>query len=104
MWNIPSEKQLQQIPHLNETENISIKEKMIHVHFFIGDCHWWVCEFDGNDQFFGFVVLNNDLWNSEWGYFSFEELKDIIIRGIEVDCDLHWEIKKASDISDIKVW
>jgi len=73
--------------------------------FFLGDSHWYAVEYDGDDdQFFGFVVLNNDHWNSEWGYFSYQALKEIIIRGIEVNCDLHWEIKKASDISDIKIW
>lgn len=104
MWNEPSVKKLSEIPRLNETEHIPVRDKMIHLHFFLGDSNWWVCEFDGNDQFFGFVVLNNDHRNSEWGYFSFRELKRINIRGIEVDCDTHWEIRKASEIKNIKVW
>jgi hypothetical protein len=88
MWNTPKKEKLDTIPRLFETEHISLKEKTIYLHFFIGSCDWFVCEFDGQDKFFGFVCLNGDLEMAEWGYFSFQELQSIRIgMGIEIDCD-----------------
>ena len=101
MWNIPTEARLCQIPRLYETENIPVGEKLIYLHFFIGDCDWYVAEYDGDDTFFGYVVLNGDLVCAEWGYISFSELKEINVGGwCEVDCELEefWEVRKFCDI------
>lgn len=102
MWNIPNENQLNEIPELYSTEDIPIPEKIIHLHFFIGGCDWFIAEFDGDDLFWGFVILNNDYDMAEWGYISFKELRDIKMNGwLEIDCDLHWHAKKASEIDRI---
>ena len=103
MWNVPSKERLDRIPGLYETEHVSLKEKQIHLHFFISGSDWYVTEFDG-DLFFGFVILNNDLFNSEWGYFSFGELKDLRISGIEIDCELEafWRVRPAIDVEPIR--
>ena len=82
MWNPPSAERLQRVPRLYATEHISAKEKLIHLHFFFGACDWYVAEYDGDDLFFGYAVLNGDMQNSEWGYFTFSELKDISIYGL----------------------
>ncbi len=47
------------------------------MHFFIGNCHWYIAEYDGEDIFFGYAILNGDIQNAEWGYISFSELKEI---------------------------
>lgn len=107
MWNTPSRERLSRIPKLNETEHVPVKDKLVHLHFFLGTCHWYVIEYDGDDIFFGFVILNDDHFNSEWGYFSFRELREIRINDwIEVDCESEkfWRIRKASEIENIKVW
>ena len=101
MWNIPSAERLARIPRLYETEHVPLPDKMIHLHFFIGGCDWYIAEYDGADLFWGFAILNNDLQNAEWGYISFNELKDIKIRGwLEVDCEteLAWRIRPASEV------
>ena len=106
MWNRPSKKRLEKIPKLYETEQVPLKDKLIYLHFFIGGSDWFVAEFDGRDLFFGFVILNQDFFNSEWGYFSFKELKEIKVTGrFEVDCETEnsWEIRPASEIDRIKV-
>ncbi|MCA9734271.1 MAG: DUF2958 domain-containing protein [Deferribacteres bacterium] len=95
MWNIPTQEELVLIPRLYETEHIPVEEKIIHLHFFIGQCDWYIAEFDGGDLFFGYANLGDDEM-AEWGYISFQELKDICIRGIEVDRDLYWKPKKFS--------
>lgn len=104
MWNIPTEERLNKIPRLYETENIQLKDKLIHLHFFLGSCDWYISEFDGNDLFFGYAILNGDMDNAEWGYISFAELKDLKTSFMEVDCELEkfWRIKPASAIDRIK--
>ena len=47
MWNIPSKERLARIPKLYETEDVPLKDKLIHLHFFIGGCDWYVAEYDG---------------------------------------------------------
>ncbi len=51
MWNIPTEEQLAAIPRLYETEHVDLKDKLIHLHFFLGGCDWYAVEFDGSDLF-----------------------------------------------------
>jgi hypothetical protein len=105
MWNEPNKERLEKLPKLYETEHIPLKDKLIHLHFFIGGCDWYIAEFDGKDLFWGFAILNNDYQMAEWGYISFSELKSIIVNGwIEVDCELEeiGKVKKASRIEKIR--
>lgn len=103
MWNEPTKERLSKIPKLYETEDVDLKEKLIHLHFFIGGCDWYAVEFDGDDLFWGYAILNNDYEMAEWGYFSLRELKSINIRGIEIDCEFeeYFPIRKASEIHEI---
>lgn len=103
MWNEPNRERLEKIPKLYETENIPLPDKLIYLHFFIGSCDWYIAEFDGQDTFFGFACLG-DPSNAEWGYVSFQELKEIQVQGIEIDCELEniWKIKKAREIELIR--
>jgi len=74
------------LPRLYETEHIPLEEKIIHMHFFLAGCDWYIAEYDGGDLFWGYVILNNDHQSAEWGYISFSELKDIKIKGgLEID-------------------
>jgi hypothetical protein len=98
MWNPPTQKQLDKLPRLYETEKVKAEDKIIHMHFFIGSCDWYIAEYDGEDSFFGYANLG-DPQNAEWGYISLSEMKSLSIRGIEIDRDLHWNQKKFSEIS-----
>ena len=98
MWNTPTQKDLQSIPRLYQVENTAAPDKIIYMHFFIGACDWYVAEFDGEDTFFGYAILNGDYENAEWGYFSLTELRSISVHGIEVDRNKHWKLKKFSEI------
>lgn len=103
MWNKPSNEELAKLPVFYSTESISLKEKMIYVHFFLDECDWYVSEYDAESKkFFGFAILNNDYEMAEWGYFGFEELRDLRISFLEVDRDLHFEPKKAVEIEKIR--
>ena len=104
MWNEPSKERLDKIPRLYETETIPLEGKLIFLHFFIGACDWYVAEYDGDDTFWGYAILNGDLQNSEWGYFSFAELREIRVKGsVEVDCELEeiWRVKMFREIERI---
>ncbi|MFH0958382.1 MAG: DUF2958 domain-containing protein [Pseudomonadota bacterium] len=102
MWNLPTSEVLSDLPRLYQTEDIPLEDKMIHLHFFLGGCDWYIAEYDGKDTMFGFAILNGDTWNAEWGYVSLTELKEISISGIEVDQDIYWRPKKAKDIEKIR--
>ena len=104
MWNEPTKEQLSKIPRLYETENIPLRDKLINLHCFIGTSDWYIAEYDGEDLFFGYAILNGDTEMAEWGYVSFRELKELKIPpGFEVECDEFWEVKKASQVDRIKV-
>jgi len=115
MWNEPTKEQLTKLPRLYETENKPLKDKPIYLHFFIGDCDWFISEYDGEDLFFGYAILGDSRFGewgyisfsnpifAEWGYISFEELKSIKIPpGIEVDCEFFNEPWKASEFDKIR--
>lgn len=103
MWSIPSQERLARIPRLYETEGIPPKEKLVYLHFFIGWSDWFAVEFDGEDTFFGFVILNGDIHNAEWGYFSFTELKSFSSSTFEVVCEQEedWERRPAWQVQRI---
>jgi len=103
VWNKPSVEELSRVPKFYSTEEVPLKEKMIYMHFFIGGCNWYAAEYDPESQtFFGFAVLNLDLENSEWGYFSLEELCSLKVSFVEVDRDLHFTPCKAIEIETIR--
>lgn len=103
MWNTPSQRRLTKIPKLYETENITPEDKLIYLHFFLGNSHWYVAECNGTDTFFGFVILNGDLPNAEWGYFTLRKLDQLNVHGFEVDCELEglWQTRPASLVNKI---
>jgi len=106
MWNEPTKERLSKLPRLYETEKIPLKEKLIYRHFFISGCDWFIAEFDGDDLFWGFAILNQELQNAEWGYVSFSELKSIKIDGwLKVDCESEdaWRVKRASEIDKVRI-
>jgi hypothetical protein len=47
------------------------------LHYFLGGCDWYITEWDREDTFFGYAILNNDLEMSEWGYISKSEIVSI---------------------------
>ena len=102
MWNQPTQKELSTLPKLYETENTKPADKTIFLHFFIGGTDWYIAEYDPKEElFFGFTILNNDYQMAEWGYISFRELKELKISYLEVDRDLYWRKRKASEVEQI---
>ncbi|MBU0506047.1 DUF2958 domain-containing protein [bacterium] len=102
MWNKPTDAELRTLPPLYSSESTPLKEKVIHMHFFIGGCDWYATEYDQQDKlFFGFAILNNDLEMAEWGYFSLPELAELKSSFVEVDRDLYWNPTQAQNVERI---
>jgi len=100
MINVPTMEQLNKLPRLYETENICSEEKIAHLHFTADRCHWWAIEWDGQDTFFGYVLLNGWSHDSEFGYFNLSELLDIKVGGwLEVLNNPFWIPKPVKDIA-----
>ena len=104
MWNEPTKEELAKIPRLYQTEEVSLEDKLIYLHFFVGGCDWYIAEYDGEDLFWGSAILNGDLEMAEWGYIAFDELRRIEIDpGFEIDCEVDWQVKRASEIERIRI-
>jgi len=102
MWNTPTDKQLAAMPRLYATDGDDAGEKIIHGHFFLGGCDWYVAEYDPDDRlFFGYAILNEDYDNAEWGYVSYDELLELKSGAVEVDWDMHWKPVKAGAVEKI---
>ncbi len=104
MWNEPTKERLSKIPKLYETEETPLQDKLIYLHLFIGGCDWYIAEYDGEDLFWGYAILNNDYEMAEWGYISFRELRAIKIQGfLEIDCEHeeYFPVQKTSAIENI---
>ncbi len=99
MKNRPTIEQLNKLPHLYETEHIQPEDKIVHLHFQIDQCHWWAMEWDREDTFFGYVLLNGWLQDAEFGYFTLSELLEVKIDGwLEVENDPTWIPRTVKDV------
>ncbi|MDD5358404.1 MAG: N-6 DNA methylase [Candidatus Nanoarchaeia archaeon] len=79
------------------TDDIKSENKIVSLHYFYGDSDWYIVEKDSDPeqiQAFGYVILNSDNINAEWGYVNIEELKE----SGKVELDFFWEPKEFRDI------
>jgi len=67
--------QLKKYPKIKETDHM--KEHPAIFHYFYESTDIYICEYDRKNDMFGFAILGGDLDNSEWGYFSLQELTAI---------------------------
>jgi hypothetical protein len=96
---LPAWDALTAIPLLRATEQVPLAEKIIHLHFFIGACDWYVAELDDDTwEVFGYADLG-DPQNAEWGYFSLPELEAVVVAsGFVVERDLDWAPQRFSAV------
>ena len=47
------------------------------------------------------MIPNSDYQSAGWGYISFKDLKELSIVGVEVDREIDWKPKKATEIPKI---
>jgi hypothetical protein len=59
-------------------------------HYFYGGSDFYVCEYDPKDKLmFGYGILNGDLPNSQWGYFSVSEFT----KSKYINIDYHFPVQ-----------
>ena len=104
MEHLPTKEQLGIMPGLGATQDIEPKNKLIHLHFFLAGIQWYAAEYDPRTEvFYGFVVMANDYLNSEWEYFSLQDLKGLRWRKlIEVELNPYFNPKVAGKIETIR--
>jgi hypothetical protein len=79
------ETSLTKCPKIGETDGRD--EHPAIFHYFYGGTDIYICEYDRLDIMFGYGILNGDINNSEWGYFSLTEL----IENSVINIDYHFE-------------
>ncbi len=85
------------MPALYGTEEVPLDERVIHLHYFVGRCDWWLVEYDPKErQAFGYACLG-DPHMAEWGYVDLTELERIQVDQVVVERDLHWTPRKAKE-------
>ncbi len=85
------------IPKFYETEGIELEDKLIYTKLFTPwtNWTWYIIEFDGDDQCFGFV----EGLDAEFGYFSLKELAGIEGPfGLRVERDRYFELRTFGEI------
>ena len=94
---------MSKIPGLYKTGKVELQDKLIYLHFHLLDSHWFVAESDGVDTFWGCVILNRNLQNVEWRYFTLWKLDHYNVRGFQVECEPEglWLVKPAIHIPEI---
>ncbi|MFA6925076.1 MAG: JAB domain-containing protein [Bacteroidales bacterium] len=88
---------IEKMPVTYETENIKNPDKIAYLHYFYGDSDWYIIEKDVEKeqlQAFGYVILNGDTQNAEFGYISIEELKSIN----KIELDFYFSPKTMREI------
>ena len=77
---------LKKCPKINGT--VKMKEHPAIFHYFYGGCDSYICEYNPEEGLmYGYGILNGDLQNSKWGYFSVEEFSNSKFLNI----DYHFE-------------
>ena len=104
MRNKPAESELAELCEIPIAENTPLEERVIHMHFFLGNSDWYVSAYDPQRRMFsGYVIPNNDYEKAGWGQFSLEELDRLRSdpHG-EVVRNLDWKPTRAMDVDRIR--
>ena len=90
--------QLAGIPGLYETEDTPLAEKMLHIHYFIGGCDWYVAEID-HETGLAFGHADLGMGFPEWGYFDLVEMESTVANELFViERDIHFTPQTAKEL------
>ena len=89
---------LKSIPALYATEDISLAEKTLHAHYFLGACDWYVAELDPETGLaFGHAALGMGF--PEWGYFNLVEMEVTVAHEwLVIERDLHFTPQTSQEL------
>lgn len=88
------------LPRLYETEHLSIGDKIVRAHYFVGGCDWWLTEYDPDSHIaFGYACLGDPAF-AEWGNVSLLELEQVRVHNLfVVERDLLWAPTRVADLN-----
>lgn len=91
-------------PERYGTDTEHAMDATVYAHYFIGDCDWFVVEWEREDDLvYGWACVG-DRQNAELGWASLAELESVRVRNIfHVEYDEHWErvsLREAIDALD----
>jgi hypothetical protein len=72
---------LASIPAIGATD--SMKEHPAALHYFAGATDIFIREYDGNNEMFGFTILNGDYEMAEYGYIALSEIRRIAVMNLD---------------------
>ena len=85
------------IPKMDSQDGLG-DNAIVYAHYFnpYGIGEWWILEWDGKDEMFGYA----DLGYPELGYISLSELESVSVGGMElpIERDLHWQQKTLGQV------
>ncbi|MDD5013514.1 MAG: N-6 DNA methylase [Atribacterota bacterium] len=93
---------IDKMPSVKQRYKGKLEDKIIYLHYFYGKSDWYISEKDSESeqlQAFGYVILNGDMINSEWGYINVEEIKEIN----KIELDFFFDPIKFSELNINKV-
>jgi hypothetical protein len=102
----PLEEQVAAIPKRRQGKSNPI----VHAHFFLGGTDWYITEWNGKDDLFGYVILNGDVQMSELASISLSELHGVganmnVVMGtnlfqtkVSPELDFFWELKPLDQV------
>lgn len=88
-------RQIEAMPKTGETDNDDAMKAIVHLHYFIGSCDWYIIEKDSyslQHQAFGWANLGNDAY-AELGYISLVEITEL-----HAELDFHWTPKPLGEV------
>jgi hypothetical protein len=92
---------LKAAPALYATEKVPTEDKLLVAKFFhpSGRGTWYMAEYDPEQRLaFGFCVSPLGPDCDEWGYFSMDELEEVMVHGLGIERDTSFRPTKFSDI------
>ena len=71
------------------------KNAIVYLHYFSSGSDWYITELDKTTgEAFGYVILNGDTQNSEFGYIDINEL----VANDSIEIDLYWSLQTLNEI------
>ncbi len=97
MWNEPTQDDLAKLPLYHRTDNTPPVDIIIHMHFFLFDCHWYIATYEPTHRvFFGYANLGDDEC-AAWGLIPLQDFAELGAVGYEVKRDVHWQPRRFGD-------
>ncbi|MCX5206108.1 DUF2958 domain-containing protein [Streptomyces sp. NBC_00237] len=96
----PSAEMLAGIPPLYGTENTSTSDTVVHLHYSVGRCDWYIAEVDPESlTAFGWAEVTPGC--GEWGYSSLTEMEELNAQGYVIERDVTFKPVRAGDVARI---